>query len=100
MFNMFSPSHVLFFGILALLFFGNRLPEVGRSLGRGIMEFKKGLSEVSNEINRADEPRPKRKLRPPPDDEYDDEDDDYDYAERPQKPPRKQTADRDEDDGD
>jgi sec-independent protein translocase protein TatA len=28
---------------LGLLIFGKRLPEVGRSLGRGIVEFKKGI---------------------------------------------------------
>ena len=29
--------------IIAVLLFGKRLPEVGRSLGKGIIEFKKGL---------------------------------------------------------
>ena len=29
-------------GALGLLIFGKRLPEVGRSLGKGIVEFKKG----------------------------------------------------------
>ena len=28
---------------VAVLLFGKRLPEVGRSLGKGIVEFKKGL---------------------------------------------------------
>jgi TatA/E family protein of Tat protein translocase len=32
--------------IVALLVFGaNRLPEIGRSLGRAISEFKKGMQE-------------------------------------------------------
>ncbi len=33
--------------IVVLLVFGaNRLPEIGRSLGRAINEFKKGMSET------------------------------------------------------
>lgn len=40
-------------GAVALLLFGKRLPEVGRSLGRGIVEFKKGLKETTDEISQA-----------------------------------------------
>ena len=29
--------------VIVVLFFGRRLPEIGRSLGQGITEFKKGL---------------------------------------------------------
>lgn len=36
---------------VAVLLFGKRLPEVGRSLGRGIIEFKKGLGDVSQELD-------------------------------------------------
>src|SRR5271166_1745995 len=36
---------------IAVLLFGKRLPEVGRSLGRGIVEFKKGLNGVSDEFD-------------------------------------------------
>jgi sec-independent protein translocase protein TatA len=36
---------------VAVLLFGKRLPEVGRSLGRGIVEFKKGLSDVSDGLD-------------------------------------------------
>ena len=38
---------------LGLLIFGRRLPEVGRSLGKGIVEFRRGLSGVENEIDEA-----------------------------------------------
>jgi len=33
--------------VVVLLFFGNRIPGVARSLGRGITEFKGGLREGS-----------------------------------------------------
>lgn len=38
---------------LGLLLFGRRLPEVGRSLGKGIVEFKKGLSGIEDDVNTA-----------------------------------------------
>ena len=42
-----------------LLFFGKRLPEVGRSLGKGIVEFKRGLKGVGDEIEaESDKPAP------------------------------------------
>lgn len=34
---------------VALLLFGHRLPSVMRSLGRGVVEFKKGVSGVDEE---------------------------------------------------
>lgn len=52
--------------IIALLLFGKRLPEVARSLGKGITEFKKGVSGIEDEVNQAsyshsqtETPRPK-----------------------------------------
>lgn len=40
-------------GIVALLIFGKRLPEVGRSLGKGIVEFKKGLQDTGDEAKHS-----------------------------------------------
>ncbi len=39
-----GPMELLIVGFVVLLLFGNRLPSVMRSLGRGVVEFKHGLS--------------------------------------------------------
>jgi sec-independent protein translocase protein TatA len=45
--------------ILGLLIFGRRLPEVGRSLGKGIVEFKRGIKGIEDEIE-SESSRPKQ----------------------------------------
>jgi sec-independent protein translocase protein TatA len=44
----------LMIGVVMLLLFGRRLPEVGRSLGKGLVEFKKGLRDVDDEVKGVD----------------------------------------------
>ena len=77
----FDPWHLLVLGVVALLLFGKRLPEVGRSLGKGISEFKKGLQDVHTEIGKNSEPDPPlEKLQPPSEQAAKldtDQDDDY-----------------------
>lgn len=41
--------------VLGLLIFGRRLPEVGRSLGKGIVEFKKGVRGIDDEVEQAEQ---------------------------------------------
>ncbi len=41
----------VFVGIVALLLFGRRLPDVARSVGKSIVEFKRGLRDVKNDID-------------------------------------------------
>ena len=50
---------------IGLLIFGKRLPEVGRSLGKGIVEFKKGLKGVEDEVAQVDPEKPKSQLPSP-----------------------------------
>jgi len=40
---------MLVIALVILLLFGNRLPSVMRSLGRGVVEFKKGLSDQGDD---------------------------------------------------
>jgi sec-independent protein translocase protein TatA len=45
-----GPQEMVIIGILGVLLFGKRLPEVGKSLGKGIAEFRRGFSGVEDEI--------------------------------------------------
>jgi sec-independent protein translocase protein TatA len=51
-FNLSGWELLLILGI-GLLLFGSRLPTVGRNLGKGIVEFKKGLKGVTDEVEQA-----------------------------------------------
>ena len=45
-----GPQEMIVVLIVGVLLFGKRLPEVGRSLGKGIVEFKKGLRGIDDEF--------------------------------------------------
>jgi sec-independent protein translocase protein TatA len=41
--------------IIALLIFGKKLPSTMRSIGKGVVEFKKGLKGVKDEVDEVEE---------------------------------------------
>ena len=51
MFPSLAPGEMLVVLIFAVILFGKKLPEVGRSLGKGIVEFKKGIRGVEDGID-------------------------------------------------
>jgi sec-independent protein translocase protein TatA len=58
-----SPTHIVILLLIALLLFGaKRLPEIGRSLGSGMREFKDSLSghtpSEPEQLPPPDAPRP------------------------------------------
>ncbi len=46
-----SPWHWMVIGLVALLLFGGRLPEIARALGRSLNEFKRGMREVDTDFD-------------------------------------------------
>ncbi len=48
MFGIEGPYWIIIL-VVGLLLFGRRLPEIGRNVGKSIVEFKKGLKDAGNE---------------------------------------------------
>jgi sec-independent protein translocase protein TatA len=48
-----GPLEMVIVLAILLLLFGNRLPSVMRSLGRGVVEFKKGVHGIEEELEDA-----------------------------------------------
>ncbi|VTS02827.1 Sec-independent protein translocase subunit TatA/TatB [Tuwongella immobilis] len=60
--------------VIGVVLFGRRLPEVGRSLGRTFVEFKKGVSGLEDAVDnpssqqptaQVEAPRPPQRVTPP-----------------------------------
>jgi sec-independent protein translocase protein TatA len=60
--DILQPTHLLLILVVALLVLGpKRLPEVGRSLGRGIRDFRQAVSLDAPDAEPADEQQPSKK---------------------------------------
>ncbi len=55
-FNLGTGEIILIVLVILLLFGTKRLPDLMRSMGKSVSEFKKGINEVSEEIQK--EPKP------------------------------------------
>jgi sec-independent protein translocase protein TatA len=68
--GLFQPMHLLVIGIIAILLFGKRLPDIARSLGKSMVEFKKGLKGLEDDIHgqtsTPSHPDQQPALQPPP----------------------------------
>ena len=63
MFGNFSFWEILLVLVLVLLLFGaKRIPEIAGSMGKGIKEFKRSLTDVERSLS---EPEPRDRLREP-----------------------------------
>lgn len=57
---------VIIGGVILLVFFGRRIPEVMRSLGQGVTQFKKGLREDEGDAADGEGAAPSTKSLPAP----------------------------------
>lgn len=49
-----GTTELLIVGFIVLILFGSRLPGVMRSLGQGVVEFKKGVQGIDEEKEASD----------------------------------------------
>ena len=67
-----GPFEMMLLAGLGLLIFGKRLPEVGRNIGKGIVEFKRGLKSVEDDVAMVDdEPAPRKQISQEPGHKFD-----------------------------
>ncbi|MEZ3559407.1 MAG: twin-arginine translocase TatA/TatE family subunit [Duncaniella sp.] len=54
LFNLGTGEIIIILVVVLLLFGAKRIPELARGLGRGVNSFRKGLNEVSDQIDNID----------------------------------------------
>jgi sec-independent protein translocase protein TatA len=60
------PELLIIFAVLLLLFGAKRLPEMGRSLGRGMREFKDAVTGKDDDVEGGAELPSRATVTPPP----------------------------------
>jgi sec-independent protein translocase protein TatA len=53
-----GPLELIILALIILLLFGNRLPSVMRSMGRGVIEFKRGVQGIEDDIEEGSKSNP------------------------------------------
>jgi sec-independent protein translocase protein TatA len=66
-FQSIGMPELMIVAFVSLLIFGNRLPSVMRSLGKSVTEFKKGVNEVEEDVDKAVTSEPKKPSPAQPD---------------------------------
>lgn len=87
MFGIGPPELIVIFLIILILFGAKRLPELARSLGRSINEFKNATNNIKNDLDLKndqslpnDEPKAKKKSNQEPNSKDSDTGNSQDYT--------------------
>lgn len=57
-----GATEIIIILVLGVLLFGRKLPEVGRYLGKGIVEFKKGVKGIEDDVETSTPAAPQQSL--------------------------------------
>jgi sec-independent protein translocase protein TatA len=62
-----GPQELILLLVLGVLLFGRKLPDIGRSLGKTVVEFKKGVKGLEDEMSSdASAPAARQQIDPEP----------------------------------
>lgn len=68
MFSSFGYTEMLLFGIIALMLFGGKLPDVARNFGRTYRDLRRKVDDLQREFREWDKPevsqKPNKTLQP------------------------------------
>lgn len=56
-FNLGIPEVVIILIVVLLVFGPRRLPEMAKGIGQSVREFRKGIRDMKDDINKEDEPK-------------------------------------------
>lgn len=60
LFGTFGWQEILLIALIVLLLFGGKkIPELMKGLGKGVRSFKEGIKEVTDEVEKSDDPADK-----------------------------------------
>ena len=57
-----GPFELLIIAFIGLLIFGKRLPNVARSIGKSIVEFKRGVRDIKEDVDESSSTADKNRL--------------------------------------
>jgi len=57
MFGMRGPELLIVFAVIVLLFGATRLPALGKALGEGLKNFKKGIAAADEDVETDAKPK-------------------------------------------